>query len=153
MEAAKQHLPSAPQGIDDILVEAELSFVAGTMEYEIGVRHGYAMAKEASLREAFDKMYPPAETFLFALKKHLPSITVHQVRIGLDYSCGKPVALFVLGPEAKDRHDEIMEFAREIELAFWEKLKTDTNIWTLIDEEIDQDAIERDFPLSRPKVA
>ena len=152
MELQKVFAPQ-PQGIDAILDEAGRNFAAGTLEYEIGVQHGYAMAKEASIQEAFQKMIVPAETFFMALGRFMSDVEVRQVRIGFDYSCGRPVALFVLGQDAESKHEEIMESAREVELLLWEKLKVEANIWTLIDGDIDQESIERDFPLYRTKVA
>jgi hypothetical protein len=154
METAKQNLPTSKnsQDIDEIFAEAERNFAAGSMEYEIGVRHGYAAAKAATMQAAFEKLVVPAETFYQVLRKFVPDIQILQVRVGLDYSSGKPVALVVLAADAKGRHEEVLEYAREIEISFWEKLQLDANFWTIIDEDLDQEAIERDFPLSRPKI-
>lgn len=99
-------------------------------------------------REAFESVVVVAERY-FKFLKETKLVKPTQFRIGLDRATQAP-ALVVILPKSEDIHvSDLMDTARAIELYVWENDAIDLNIWTLVDDCLDINRLERDFPYSR----
>jgi len=147
---SKSGILDSADSIDKILAEA---LVKSTDEYQNGYENGQNDAIDAIIRtvrkqadEFFGETVGFAEVFYSILSGMVPVGAIRQYRIGLDYTTETPTVLAVISSSCEASLYEIERAAAKFDLFITQKYKRPYSFWVMTDGDLDQEAIERDFP-------
>jgi len=146
----KSGILDSTDGIDKILAEA---LVKSTDEYRTGYDDGQNEAVDAIMKTVhkqadtfFGETVGYAEVFYSILSDMVTPGAIRQYRIGLDYTTETPTVLAIISQNCIDSLYEIENTAAKFDLLLAQKYKRFYSFWVMIDGDLDQEMIERDFP-------
>jgi hypothetical protein len=135
--------------IGKMLQEAYISSIRNTKEYQFGRFEEKLEREKEPLKKSFEKIVNIAETFFTFIKEQFPEIKIKQFRIGIDYSSQIPTAIMLIDKSNRNDILKIRLAARNFEKISWSHGIAECYLWTKIDENIEQELIESDFPFYR----
>jgi hypothetical protein len=145
----KEAILQEKSDIEKILQDAYLSSIRKTGEYQFGRFEEKLENEREILKKSFEKIVNIAEAFYLFIKEKFPEVKIKQFRIGIDYSSQIPTAIMLIDKKDKDSVLKIRYSARDFEKISWSHGITECYLWTKIDENIEQELIESDFPFYR----
>ncbi len=138
--------------IETLLTTISRQIEAATPEYAHGKEAGVLETIEAIFGDVAsfqNNAIKVAELFYSLVEKLFPTVKVNELRIGIDYSSYSPVAIAIISIDSKPYMRPLMDLARQIELFAYNRSHYDGLVWTLVDDGLDRNQLNNDFPLFR----
>jgi hypothetical protein len=135
--------------IEKLLQDAYLSHVRKSEEYRFGRIEERLESERETFWNSFEKVVGIAEAFFDLVKARFPEIVIKQYRIGIDYSSRIPAVIMLIDQKNRNDISKLRSLARSVEKASWGQGISECYIWTKVDENIEQELIETDFPFYR----